>query len=52
VLFVISLIPIAGGLLVGLIALFGFGATLLSRYGVQTAHSLPIGLDRLEHQTE
>jgi hypothetical protein len=51
-LFVISLIPIAGGLLVSLITLFGFGATLLSRYGVQTANTLPIGLDRLEHQTE
>jgi len=51
-LFVISLIPIAGGLLVSLITLFGFGATLLSRYGVQTANSLPIGLDRLEHQHE
>lgn len=51
-LFVISLIPIVGGLLVSLITLFGFGATLLSRYGVQTANTLPIGLDRLEHQTE
>ncbi|MEO1068029.1 MAG: hypothetical protein AAFW95_02770, partial [Cyanobacteria bacterium J06638_6] len=51
-LFVISLIPIAGGLLVSLITLFGFGATLLSRYGVQTANTLPIGLDRLEHQHE
>ncbi|MBE9137054.1 hypothetical protein IQ254_07540 [Nodosilinea sp. LEGE 07088] len=51
-LFVISLIPIAGGLLVSLITLFGFGATLLSRFGVQTANTLPIGLDRLEHQPE
>lgn len=51
-LFVISLIPVAGGLLVSLITLFGFGATLLSRYGVQTANTLPIGLDRLEHQAE
>lgn len=51
-LFIISLIPIAGGLLVSLITLFGFGATLLSRYGVQTASTLPIGLDRLEHQAE
>jgi hypothetical protein len=51
-LFVISLIPIAGGLLVSLITLFGFGATLLSRYGVKTANTLPIGLDRLEHQTD
>ncbi|MEA5449142.1 hypothetical protein VB780_11225 [Leptolyngbya sp. CCNP1308] len=51
-LFVISLIPIAGGLLISLITLFGFGATLLSRYGVQTASTLPMGLDRLEHQTE
>jgi hypothetical protein len=51
-LFIISLIPIAGGLLVSLITLFGFGATLLSRYGVQTASTLPMGLDRLEHRTE
>ncbi|HSM83275.1 MAG TPA: hypothetical protein VLS96_16435 [Nodosilinea sp.] len=51
-LFVMSLIPIAGGLLVSLITLFGFGAALLSRYGVQTASTLPMGLDRLEHQTE
>jgi hypothetical protein len=51
-LFVISLIPIAGGLLISLLTLFGFGATLLSRYGVQTANRLPIGLDRLEHQPE
>ncbi|NJL47208.1 MAG: hypothetical protein HC929_06525 [Leptolyngbyaceae cyanobacterium SM2_5_2] len=51
-LFAISLIPIAGGLLVSLISLFGFGATLLSRYGIQTANTLPIGLDRLEHQAE
>ncbi|TVQ07967.1 MAG: hypothetical protein EA368_12925 [Leptolyngbya sp. DLM2.Bin27] len=51
-LFVVSLIPIAGGLLVSLITLFGFGATLLSRFGVQTANTLPMGLDRLEHRTE
>ncbi|MGD1944487.1 MAG: hypothetical protein ACFB0G_24590 [Leptolyngbyaceae cyanobacterium] len=51
-LFAISLIPIAGGLLVSLITLFGFGAALLSRYGLQTANSRPIRLDRLEHQTE
>lgn len=51
-LFLISLLPIAGGLLVSLVTLFGFGAALLSRYGVQTAKTLPIGLDRLEHQTE
>ena len=49
---VISLIPIAGGLLVSLITLFGFGAALLSRYGIQTGDSLSQSLDRLEHQTE
>ncbi len=51
-LFVISLVPIAGGLVISLITLFGFGATLLSRYGIQTANSLPIAFDRLEHQPE
>lgn len=51
-LFVISLIPIAGGLLVSFITLFGFGAALLSRYGIQTANALSQSLDRLEHQTE
>jgi len=52
VLFVISLIPIAGGLLVSLMTLFGFGATLLARYGTQTATAIPTTLDRLEHQPE
>ncbi|PSN11694.1 hypothetical protein C7271_24315 [filamentous cyanobacterium CCP5] len=52
VLFVVSLIPLVGGLLVGLVTLFGFGATLLDRYGTRTANSLPLSLDRLEHRTE
>ena len=51
-LFVISLIPIVGGLLVSLIYLFGFGATLLARYGTQAATDLSPALDQLEHQTE
>lgn len=51
-LFIISLIPIVGGLLVSLMALFGFGATLLARYGTQTAADLPMLLDRLEQQTD
>jgi len=51
-LLVMSLIPIAGGLLVSLTTLFGFGATLLSRYGLQPANALPMGLDRLGHQAE
>lgn len=51
-LFIVSLIPMVGGLLVSLITLFGFGATLLARYGTQLATPLPATLDRLEHQTE
>ncbi|NJM97390.1 MAG: hypothetical protein HC800_09645 [Phormidesmis sp. RL_2_1] len=50
-LLVISLIPLAGGLLVSLMTLFGFGATLLARYGTQSADTLPVQLDRLEHQS-
>ncbi|MEM9447419.1 MAG: hypothetical protein AAGA75_02660 [Cyanobacteria bacterium P01_E01_bin.6] len=52
VLFIISLIPIIGGLLVSFITLFGFGATLFARYGTQSASTLPTIFDRLEHQTE
>ncbi|MGF1520006.1 MAG: hypothetical protein ACFCVB_19695 [Nodosilinea sp.] len=51
-LFVMSLMPIVGGLLVSMITLFGFGATLLSRYGLHAASTLPMGFDRLEHQTD
>ncbi|MGB3613625.1 MAG: hypothetical protein WBA10_07520, partial [Elainellaceae cyanobacterium] len=51
-LFVVSLIPVVGGMLVSLIALFGFGATLLVRYGTRHATDTAMTLDRLEHQTE
>lgn len=51
-LFIISLIPIAGGFLVSFMTLFGFGATLLARYGTHSAESLPAQLDRFEHQPE
>ncbi|MGF1522095.1 MAG: hypothetical protein ACFBSF_07230 [Leptolyngbyaceae cyanobacterium] len=50
--FLVSLIPVLGGLLVSFITLFGFGATLLVRYGTQSASKTPVTLDRLEHQTE
>lgn len=54
-LFVISLVPIAGGLLVSFIIFFGFGAALLARYGTQPTKKLPSSVDasleRLEHQT-
>ena len=52
VLFVISLIPIAGCLLVSLMTLFGFGATLLARYGTHPTSISSAPLDRLEHQPE
>ncbi|MGB3615874.1 MAG: hypothetical protein WBA10_18915 [Elainellaceae cyanobacterium] len=52
VLFVISLIPMVGGLLVSLLCLFGFGATLLVRYGTRHATDTALTLDRLEHQPE
>lgn len=52
VLLIISWIPMAGGLLVSFVTLFGFGATLLARYGTQAATDLPVSLDRLEHQPE
>lgn len=51
-LLVVSLIPIAGGLLVSFMSLFGFGATLLARYGTRPANTLPVDLDRLEHHSE
>lgn len=51
-LFILSFIPIAGGLLISFMAFFGFGATLLARYGTQSADTIPAILDRLEHQPE
>lgn len=51
-LFIVSLIPFAGGFLISLMTLFGFGATLLARYGTQSAKTLPAQLDRFEHQPE
>ncbi|MEO0646024.1 MAG: hypothetical protein AAFZ17_07710 [Cyanobacteria bacterium J06650_10] len=51
-LFIVSLIPFVGGLLVSLFGLFGFGATLLSRYGASASQpQLPAPLDYLERQT-
>ncbi|MEM8806914.1 MAG: hypothetical protein AAGF01_12885 [Cyanobacteria bacterium P01_G01_bin.38] len=51
-LFVVSLLPIVGGLLVSFISLFGFGATLLARYGTQPDTHLPVTIDGLDYQTE
>ncbi|MEM9905980.1 MAG: hypothetical protein AAF921_13250 [Cyanobacteria bacterium P01_D01_bin.44] len=51
-LFVVSLLPIVGGLLVSFISLFGFGATLLARYGTQPNVHLPVTIDGLDYQTE
>jgi len=51
-LFIVSLIPAVGGLLVSLFALFGFGATILVRYGTRHAADTSITLDRFEHQPE
>lgn len=51
-LFVVSLIPFFGGLLISFVTLFGFGATLLARYGTQSASTTPLALDRFEHQPE
>ncbi|MEM6352190.1 MAG: hypothetical protein AAF766_15640 [Cyanobacteria bacterium P01_D01_bin.14] len=57
VLFLVSLIPFIGGLLISLLVLFGFGATLLVRYGIRSVDTQPPSdlansLDRLEHQPE
>ncbi|MEO1792223.1 MAG: hypothetical protein AAFR25_08365 [Cyanobacteria bacterium J06629_19] len=52
-LFIVSLIPFVGGLLVSLFGLFGFGATLLSQYGASASQlQLPAPLDRLDTQLE
>lgn len=55
-LFIVSLIPLVGGFLISLMTLFGFGATLLARYGTQPAETLPAQLDHpeqpLTHQPE
>jgi len=51
--FVVSLIPFVGGLLVSLLGLFGFGAALLSQYGISTLQPRPrFFLDRRELQME
>ncbi len=47
-LLIMSLIPIAGGLLVSFVTLFGFGATLLSRYGSQPIINQPMSMDLLD----
>ncbi|MEM9163444.1 MAG: hypothetical protein AAGC54_10290 [Cyanobacteria bacterium P01_F01_bin.4] len=52
VLFFVSLLPIVGGLLVSFISLFGFGATLLARYGTQPNAHMSVTLDGLDYQTE
>lgn len=51
-LFILSLIPFVGGFLISLITLFGFGATLLARYGTQYISELPTQLNQVEHQSE
>jgi hypothetical protein len=48
-LLIISLIPIAGGVLIGLVTLFGFGATLLSRYGTENISVQPVQMNLLDH---
>ncbi|EDX83214.1 hypothetical protein S7335_393 [Synechococcus sp. PCC 7335] len=48
VLFVVSLVPFIGGALISLVALFGFGATLLARYGKQPKLQSDSPSDRLE----
>lgn len=52
ILFVISLVPFLGGALIGLVVLFGFGATLLAKYGKQPKALSPQPLDRLEQLPE
>lgn len=52
VFFLISLIPIVGGLLVFSFTLFGCGATLLTGYGTWSVSTTPISFDRLEPQSE
>lgn len=48
---IISVIPIAGGLIVLMVTLFGFGAVLLSRVGTVLPDSIGKGLDHLEGTT-
>ena len=52
-LFVVSLIPLIGGLLVSLFGLFGFGAALLSQYGTSALQPrLRASRDRTDHPLE
>ena len=48
VLFVVSLVPLIGGALISLVALFGFGAALLARYGKQPRLQSDSASGRLE----
>ncbi|MDJ0687117.1 MAG: hypothetical protein QNJ41_01270 [Xenococcaceae cyanobacterium MO_188.B32] len=48
ILIVISLIPIAGGLIILMLNLFGFGAVLLSRVGTVQPENIQKRFDRLE----
>jgi hypothetical protein len=52
VLAVISLIPIAGGLIVLMLALFGFGAVLLSRVGTIQPESMEKRSEQLDNSTQ
>ena len=52
VLAVLSLIPIAGGLIILMLALFGFGAVLLSRIGTIQPEKIEKRSDRLDNSTQ
>lgn len=52
ILAVISLIPLAGGLIILMLDLFGFGAVLLSRVGTVQPDTIPKKFDQLEGSTQ
>lgn len=52
ILAIISLIPIAGGLIILMLDLFGFGAVLVSRIGTVQPENIPKRFDLLEGSTQ
>ncbi|MEM8828395.1 MAG: hypothetical protein AAGE96_03440 [Cyanobacteria bacterium P01_G01_bin.19] len=52
ILAIISLVPIAGGLIILMLNLFGFGAVLLSRVGTIQPETIPKKFDLLEGSTQ
>lgn len=52
ILAIISLIPIAGGLIILMLDLFSFGAVLLSRVGTVQPETIHKRFDRLEGSAE